>query len=197
MKVPTFSGQLAALGTGPDEILERVHVPAYLIDTEGRIRWLNAAARDLVGDANGRPFMDVVVPQDRQRATAAFREKILGQKWATDLRLEVRTRSGASLPVEISSIAVHGGRQHRIVGVFGLAAPRWSEPSGTRRHPHLTPWQRETLTLLGEGASTDVIAERLGVARETARNHIRSVLRELGVRSRLEAVVEAHARGLL
>jgi DNA-binding CsgD family transcriptional regulator len=51
--------------------------------------------------------------------------------------------------------------------------------------------------LLGEGASTEMIAQRLGIARETARNHIRAVLRELNARTRLEAVVEAHARGLL
>jgi len=51
--------------------------------------------------------------------------------------------------------------------------------------------------LLGEGASTEMIADHLGIARETARNHIRAVLRELGARTRLEAVVEAHARGLL
>lgn len=196
MTSSSFSGQLAGLGTGPDEILERVHVPAYLIDTEGRIRWLNGAARDLVGDAKGRSFMDVVVPQDRERATAAFKEKILGRRESTDLRLELRGPSGTSIPVEISSIAVRRDG-HRIVGVFGLAKRRRPARPQPRRPLHLTPRQRETLALLGEGASTEVIAERLGVARETARNHVRSVLRELGVSSRLEAVVDAHARGLL
>ena len=196
MSSSSFSGQLADLGTGPDEILERIHVPAYLIDTKGRIRWLNGAARELVGDAKGRSFMDVVVPQDRERATAAFKDKILGQRESTDLRLELRGPGRTSIPVEVSSIAVRRGG-HCIVGVFGVAKRRRPARPQPRRPLHLTPRQRETLALLGEGASTEAIAERLGVARETARNHVRAVLRELGVNSRLEAVVEAHARGLL
>jgi PAS domain S-box-containing protein len=187
---------LAALGSSLDDALDRLRVPAYLIDADGCIRWLNAAARDLVGDQEGREFLDVIVPQDRPRARAAFMEKIVGEKDATELRLEVRTRRGASTPVEISSIAVRA-RDDRPVGVFGLAMPRRVDLMEPRRAPHLTPRQRETLMLLGEGASTEMIAEHLGVARETARNHIRAVLRELGARTRLEAVIEAHARGLL
>jgi DNA-binding CsgD family transcriptional regulator len=194
-EVPPPTRQLAALGGSLDDVLDRLRVPAYLIDGKGTIRWLNRAARDLVGDETGRPFLDVVVPRDRERATTAFEDKILGRHEATELRLDVMTRRGTT-PVEISSVTVRG-RSHRPVGVFGLAAPRRAEPPGSRRAPHLTPRQRETLMLLGEGASTEMIAERLGVARETARNHIRAVLRELGARTRLEAVLEAHARGML
>jgi len=190
-----FTRQVAALGGSLDDVLERLRVPAYLLDADGRIRWLNAAARRLVGDCTGRSFLDVIVPQDRTRAGAAFGDKILGRKDATDLRLQVRTRRG-SIPVEVSSVAVRG-RRERPVGVFGLAALRPRRPPESKRAPHLTPRQRETLTLLGEGASTEMIAGQLGVARETARNHIRAVLRELGASTRLEAVVEAHARGLL
>src|SRR2546425_10408317 len=102
-EAPPFTRQLAVLGGSADDILERIRVPAYLLDAEGRIRWLNAAARDLVGDATGRSFLDVVVPQDRRRAETAFMEKVLGQKAATDLRLEVRNRRGASTPVAVSS----------------------------------------------------------------------------------------------
>jgi PAS domain S-box-containing protein len=179
-----------------DDVLERLRLPAYLIDLEGHIRWLNSAALELVGDETGRPFLDVVVPEDRERAVRAFNDKILSRKEATELRLAVRTPQGTATPVEISSVAVHGASD-RPVGVFGLVAPRKVVTPEPRRALHLTPRQRETLMLLGEGASTEMIAEQLGVARETARNHIRAVLRELGARTRLEAVVEAHARGLL
>ena len=50
---------------------------------------------------------------------------------------------------------------------------------------------------VGHSSCTEAIASRLGVAVETARNHIRAVLRELGVHSRLEAVVAGRERGLL
>jgi LuxR family maltose regulon positive regulatory protein len=61
----------------------------------------------------------------------------------------------------------------------------------------LTPRQQEVLQLLGQGASTEDIASMLHVSRETVRNHVRHVLRELGAHSRLEAVARAHELGLL
>ncbi|WP_245765042.1 response regulator transcription factor [Nonomuraea jiangxiensis] len=61
----------------------------------------------------------------------------------------------------------------------------------------LTARERETLLLLAEGASTAEIGERLGVARNTARNHVQHVLEKLGARSKLEAVALARREGLL
>ncbi|NUS04640.1 MAG: response regulator transcription factor [Nonomuraea sp.] len=61
----------------------------------------------------------------------------------------------------------------------------------------LTLRERETLLLLAEGASTLEISTRLGVARNTARNHVQHVLEKLGARSKLEAVAVARKEGLL
>jgi DNA-binding CsgD family transcriptional regulator len=61
----------------------------------------------------------------------------------------------------------------------------------------LTPRQRETLAMLGEGVTTRELMHRLGVSRETARNHIRGVLQALGAHSRLEAVTNARHLGLI
>ncbi len=61
----------------------------------------------------------------------------------------------------------------------------------------LTSRELETLLLLGDGASTEEISERLGVARNTARNHVQRVLEKLGARSKLEAVAIARREGLL
>jgi len=61
----------------------------------------------------------------------------------------------------------------------------------------LTARERQTLLLLAEGASIGEITGRLGVARNTARNHIQRVLEKLGARSKLEAVAIARREGLL
>lgn len=61
----------------------------------------------------------------------------------------------------------------------------------------LTPRERETLDLLGEGLSTAAISGRLGVALNTVRNHVQRVLEKLGARSQLEAVTIARREGLL
>jgi DNA-binding NarL/FixJ family response regulator len=61
----------------------------------------------------------------------------------------------------------------------------------------LTPRQYEVLGLLAHGESTSGIATRLGIAEETTRNHIRLLLQELDVHTRLEAVVVAFRNGWL
>lgn len=61
----------------------------------------------------------------------------------------------------------------------------------------LTPRERETLSLLGEGLGAAEISQRLGVAVNTARNHVQRVLEKLGARSQLEAVAVARREGLL
>lgn len=87
-----------------------------------------------------------------------------------------------------------------IVGVLILAfdAPRPpSEPTGLAPQPRLTPRQREILELIASGLSTSEIASTLTLSTETVRNHVRSLLRELGVHSRPEAIAAARRLGLL
>ena len=55
----------------------------------------------------------------------------------------------------------------------------------------------QVLELLAEGCSNAAVGDRLGISTLTVRNHVGSVLRKLGVRSRLEAVIEAAHLGLV
>jgi len=87
--------------------------------------------------------------------------------------------------LEISSVPlVDGGH---VVGVFGQLVKRLDEPP-RELPPQLTPRQAEVLRLLERGYSTTQIGQELHLATETVRNHIRNVLRALGVNSRIEAV---------
>jgi two-component system response regulator DevR len=61
----------------------------------------------------------------------------------------------------------------------------------------LTPREHDVLRLLSEGASKEVIGERLFVSPNTVRNHIQSILSKLGAHSRLEAVAVATREGLI
>lgn len=77
-------------------------------------------------------------------------------------------------------------------GALDMLTGRTSEPGAT-----LTPRERETLALLGDGLGPAEIGQRLGVALNTARNHVQRVLEKLGARSQLEAVAVARREGLL
>ena len=79
---------------------------------------------------------------------------------------------------------------------------RTGSPAVRRGHrevipPHLTPRQLEVLSLLCEGLPNKLICRRLNIAVGTVKVHIGVILRELGVTSRLQAVVAAHRCGLL
>lgn len=171
-----------------DEVLEHVNVPSYIIDATGIIRWVNAAARRIVGDVRGRQFTSVVAPEETRRAREMFARKVVGAAPVTDSSVVLVGADGDRIAVEVSSVPLVRGE--RVVGVFGQVSDLIEEPHA---HPdlHLTPRQAEVLELLERGRSTSEIAHELGLSTETVRNHIRHVLRAVGAHSRLEAVAIA------
>jgi PAS domain S-box-containing protein len=170
------------------EVLEHINVPSYLIDTTGVIRWVNPAARSMVGDVRGRQFTSVVAPEETLRARELFAKKIIGGATVTDAGIELIDTDGGRVAVEVSSVPLFRGEH--VVGIFGQVSDLVEEPHA---HPelHLTPRQAEVLELLERGRSTSQIAEELHLSVETVRNHIRHLLRAIGAHSRLEAVAIA------
>ena len=60
----------------------------------------------------------------------------------------------------------------------------------------LTPREREIIRHLAEGQSNKAIARVLGISDGTVKLHVKSILRKLNVRSRVEAAVIAVEQGL-
>jgi PAS domain S-box-containing protein len=165
--------------------LEAISVPSYVLDADGVVRWVNPAAQRIVGDVRGRLMTSVVAPEERLRARKHFTRKMTGKEKVTDTEVVVLDDRGSRVRIEISSVPLT--EHHRIVGVFGQVVDVEEVPVDPPP-PHLTPRQAEVLRLLQRGASTEQIAGELQVSKETVRNHIRHLLRALGVHTRLEAV---------
>jgi PAS domain S-box-containing protein len=183
------------LGVGGDveRALEGVSVPSYVLDTKGFVRWINPAAERLLGDIRGRHYTSVVAPEERSRTRELFARKILGTEPATEATGVLVSTEGERLTVEVSGVALKSGEQ--VVGVFGLIGGPRDDKEAAAPHPDLTPRQAEVLRLLQQGRSTNQIAEELHLSTETVRNHIRNLLRTMGVHSRLEAVTVARHGG--
>lgn len=60
----------------------------------------------------------------------------------------------------------------------------------------LTARQREVLLLLARGSTNAEIAETMGIEVNTAKNHIKAILKTLGASNRTQAVVEALRLGM-
>jgi PAS domain S-box-containing protein len=194
MREPAAPGSGGEIPGDVQRALADVNVPSYVVDRFGVIRWLNPAAEALVGDVRGRQQSSVVAPEYVREARESFTRKLLGTERSTDATVVVVEPGGNRVQVEISSCPLHEG--HRIVGVFGMVVQRKREPAPTP-HPHLTPRQNQILHLLSHGHSTAQIAEELHLSIDTVRNHIRRLLRALGVHSRIEALAMAHREGIL
>src|SRR5712691_11707731 len=160
------SRTIAALGGTVDEALGDVQVPAYVVSSDGTVRWLNTRALAVLGDVRGQPFASAAMPDSLHAARVAFARKIAGTKRATDYDVTLRSAAGEPVSAQVSSVAIRG--DHRVVGIFGLIhINEMPDPTRPVRHPHLTPRQQEVLGYLAQGCSTDQIAARLVIERET------------------------------
>jgi DNA-binding CsgD family transcriptional regulator len=183
------------LGADIGDALVHIRTPAYVLDRNGLIRWENIRAIELFGDHRGSHFTALVAPGFLARARAEFTKKVIGGARTSDYESVLRTRSGDEVSVEIRAVALRD--DDRVVGIFGIVDVA-EEPQGRPRPAvELTPRQHEVLRSLARGSSTAQIAEALGIARETVRNHVRGLLRALRVNSRLAAIAEARRLGLI
>jgi two-component system, NarL family, response regulator len=85
---------------------------------------------------------------------------------------------------------VHTGRQYLPESVAATLA---AEPS----LPDLSGRELEALRLLVQGLSNKEIAFRLMIAEDTAKNHVKSILRKLRAHDRTQAATAAIQRGII
>jgi PAS domain S-box-containing protein len=178
--------ELESLGGEVEDAIDRVGVPAYVIDRHGIIRWLNPAARKLVGDVRGRHLTSVVAPEESRRAQEIFTRNLLGSSAGSDNKAVLMDADGERVSVEVSAVPLRKGGH--VIGVFGQVKDIDEDDPPRQPHPHLTPRQAQVLGLLEHGRSTEQIAGELHLSIETVRNHVRGLMRALNVHSRLEAV---------
>ncbi len=192
-------------------------------DAEGRIvRW-GPDAQSLLGfksaQVMGRPFLEIVEARDVfgnrccPRACGLLAMARRGESVRT-FEMEVQTASGGRIRVFVSLVLDSSARgRERMVYQLRADLRRRDERRRTndRRSARaraasnakggeswgLSQRELEVLRRLAAGADTRDVAAQLGISQTTVRNHTQSLLRKLGVHSRLEAVALAFRHELV
>ena len=186
---------IEVLSAGALAALDVVQFPAFAVDHDRRVRWQNAAAIELVGDVRGKLDRSLVAPEDLAQVRDAFARKQLGELH-TEYEVTLLRSDGKRVRVAVSSVPLRG-RDAQMIGSFAIASiVRQPEPP-SERGLRLTPRQRQTLTLLAAGYSTAEMADLMVLSDETVRNHVKRLLRRLGVHSRVEAIAKARSVRLI
>jgi DNA-binding CsgD family transcriptional regulator len=168
------------------------------------VSW-NAAAEELTGiaadQAIGQPCWLLLRGHSSQGAVLCHRECSLARYARKGFGIPrqdmtISTKTGPR-SVSMSTIVIRDPEPLFVHVIQDGVAQRVPSQQSDGSSVRLTPRQRQVLTLLAEGVTARGIAERLGLAETTARNHIRAVLGELGAHSQLEAVARARAQGLV
>jgi DNA-binding CsgD family transcriptional regulator len=183
-------------GADITEALEELPVRAFIVDGDGVVRWQNAASREAFGDFSGHRWSEVVSKSDIEEVDAVIRRMISSGDPA-ELTLDLRDEKGTIMPRDISAAPLREGGS--VVGLFGVSVPARTvdAPAVAPEGSPLTERQLEVLQLLTEGKSTAEIADELVVSKTTVRNHIAHILANLGVHTRVQAVIAASRAGLI
>lgn len=111
---------------------------------------------------------------------------------------------GASAFLHKSRAAAEVVDAIRVVAKGGnLITPRTVATLVTKRRTlaaqlqSLTAREKDVLRLLATGAGSREISQSLGISYTTLRTHLRSLVRKLGVHSRIEAIAKSRELGLL
>jgi PAS domain S-box-containing protein len=209
-------------------LLNQTADAAYTVAEDGEICSWNEAAEELFGypasEVVGRNIDEVLEARDDLGTTAlAGGVDAATRHWDNDgitaFDLEVRTRSGKHVWVNVSTLLFDNSRTGRRLLVRlardithrrrgELLMKRMVDVSRqlvlladhTADHAPVEPLsdqERRILKLFAEGNNPTTVARSLKISPQTVRNHLHHINRKLRTHSRLEAVTHAQRRGLI
>ena len=211
-------------------LLEQTADAAYTVTKDGEICSWNRAAERLFGypatEVLGRHVEEVFDAFDALGTEplvggdeTAVRDPDASGSGIPHFDLDVRTRSGVRLWVNVSTIVFDNRRTGRRLLVRlarditqsrlnttlvnrMLEAARQLVALADDATDHapvesLSEQERRILKLFAAGSNSATIARKLGISAQTLRNHLHHINRKLRTHTRLEAVTHAQRRGLI
>jgi len=180
-------------------LLDLLPIPASVQDLQDRIVFFNAAARRLPSvrdeEMTGQSIFRFIAEPSHSVARQAI-VRALATREPSEVSI-VFDANGFRFSSRLVVVPLVRGDE---AGGYLVFAYRGDGIATVLReaalHVDLTPRQAEVLRELSRGQSTEQIASTLGVSVATVRNHVQSILDQLGGGSRTNALAVGARRGL-
>ncbi|MER7932042.1 response regulator transcription factor [Streptomyces sp. NPDC048409] len=181
----------AADGDEAVRLVRRTHPDVVLMDVRMPVLDGIEATRRIVADGGAARVLVLTTWDVDEHVPAALRAGasgfLLKDIRPAELVDAIRRTAEGGLPLAPSVT-------RRMLDHLLRTAPRTAPAEGLEG---LSPRETEVLTLVGQALSNAEIARELDLSEATVKNHVSAVLRKLGLRDRVQAVVAAYDRGLV
>lgn len=166
----------AGSGEAAIQLATRLHPHVIVLDLEMPGLGGLAAAHRIARDCPATKVLVLSAYDDEEYVIEALSE-------AGAAGYLVKTDASSELVAAVR--AVHSGRRYLSPSVAPIVLSRLRHPlpAGDKGGPHLTRREREVLRLIGDGATTKDIAQRLGISPKTAQVHRENLKQKLDLRS--------------
>ena len=187
---------VASVGSGEEGVRRARELPADLILLDVKMPGLNGidTLRALREAGVRAPVVMLTMSREDADLAAALRAGAQGYL-LKDIEPE------ELVPALEAALCGNNVVARELVGTLARLVGRHTDPEPAARplaapFADLTPRELEILECIADGSSNKMIARELDISDGTVKLHVKAILRKLGMRSRVEAVVAAVEQGL-
>lgn len=191
----------ASLGGVFSSAISRLSVGTIVLDERGRVFEQNLTAREILASSDGLKLvsggLEAFYPSDNRALQhlirGAFAKHASGLPAVVEAVSIARPSGQPSLGVVVEVLppgewAAGRGKPIAVLYVRDPAGRSLADAGMVRQLFNLTPTETAVALKLADGASLEEAAEALGIRRNTARAHLRSIFSKTGVRRQTELV---------
>lgn len=191
-----------SLGVMYSQAIGRMSIATMLIDKQGHILDKNLCAQEIIDCNDGLKIVDGKIeayyPSDnkrlRQLIKNAFEDSITRDASGLPEAMSVSRPSGEVKlgvviePIPSTAWAEENGQPTAVVYIRDSVSKSHTSADIAKKLFDLTPAETALSVQLANGLSLEEAAEELGIMRNTARAHLRSIFSKTGVRRQTELV---------